>query len=96
LQCRRTLLQVKKVSFEHIFIAVFGSSISSTLFISETNISLCFFFTDQVLSVFERYPQDLASITLAIAKRHVVFGPAPTMVIKVDCCGGVAEVTFSL
>jgi len=43
LQRRRTLLQVKKVSFEHIFIAVFGSSISSTLFISETNISLRFF-----------------------------------------------------
>jgi len=95
LQHCRTLLQVKKVSFEHIFIAVFGSSISSTLFISETNISL-HFFTDQVLLVFERYPQDLASITLAIAKWHVVFGPAPTMVVKVDCCGGVAEATFSL
>jgi len=77
LQRHRTLLQVKKVSFEHIFIAVFGLSISSTNFISKTNISLSFFFTDQFLSVFERYPQDLASVTLAVAKRHVVFGPAP-------------------
>jgi len=93
LQHHCTLLQVKKVSFEHIFIAVFGSSISSTLFISETNISLCFF--SQVLLVFKRYPQDLASIMLAIAKHHVVSGPAPTMVIKVDCCRGVVEATFS-
>ena len=69
MQHHHTLLQVQKVSFEHIFIAVFGLSISSTLFISETNISLRFF-TDQVLLVFQMDPQDLASIMLAVAKRH--------------------------
>ena len=35
------------------------------------------FFTNPFLSFFERYPQDLASVTLAIAKFHVVFGPHP-------------------
>jgi len=35
------------------------------------------FFTNQFLSVFERYPQDLASVMLAVAKCHVVFGPHP-------------------
>ncbi len=84
-----------KIGFEHIFIAFFGSSIFPTISISKTYIQLCFFH--------KSIPFSLQKVSSIFGKHHVchrkvpcVGWSAPTMVIKkVDCCRGVAEVTFS-
>jgi len=86
LQRHSTLLQFKKVSFEHSFIAVFGSSISCTILISKTNILLCFFhrlIPFGVRKVFSRFDKHNA------CRREAPGGvwSGTIMVIEVDCCG---------
>jgi len=63
----------RKVSFEYIFIVVFGPSVCQTIFISKTNLSLSVFSTYWFLLVFKQFPQDFASRMLSFQSAICVF-----------------------
>jgi len=55
---------------------VFGALTTQTIFVSITN-PLLNFLTDQIISSFQTFSQDLASGMLAIMTCHLVFTPIP-------------------